>query len=107
MDWHGVQRHFSVSGKEGTVVVATPDIPLVQVNGINTRLWREFLPAHNGTVMAWVMNNYWNTNFPAGQGGLMKYRYSLCFTPGKFNADAAGAFASSIRQPLLASLSVV
>ncbi|MDD5707779.1 MAG: hypothetical protein PHR35_17805 [Kiritimatiellae bacterium] len=101
-DWHSVQHYFAVAGAGGAVVVASPDIPLVQVNGINTGKWQETLPPHNGLVMSWVMNNYWFTNFPAAQGGGLEWRYSLAAIPGAFDPDAAGRFAATVRRGLVA-----
>jgi hypothetical protein len=103
-DWHGIQRYFAVSGAEGTVYVCSPDVPLIQVNGINTGSWLESLPPHNGTVMSYAANNYWNTNFPAGQGGPLTFRYSLFFASGGFDAGTAARFASGVTQPLAANL---
>jgi hypothetical protein len=98
-DWHGLQHYFAVSGPDRTTVVASPDIPLVQVNGINTGKWQETLPPHNGLVMSWVFNNYWFTNFPAAQGGVLEWRYSLCAMPGPFDAGKATRFAAAVRRP--------
>lgn len=105
-DWHSVQHYFAVSDARWTTLVASPDVPLVQVNGINTGLWQEQLPPHNGTVMSWVLNNYWFTNFPARQGGRLDYRYSIAAWPTDFHtaADDATRFAREIRQPLRAVL---
>jgi len=100
-DWHSLQHYFAVERGASSVVVASPDIPLVQVNGINTGKWQETLPEHNGLVMSWVMNNYWFTNFPAAQGGEFVWRYSLRVMPGGFDRDAALRFARTIRQPLV------
>lgn len=101
-DWHSLQHYFAVADADWTTVVASPDVPLVQVNGINTGQWQTALPPHNGTVMSWVMNNYWFTNFPAVQGGTVEYRYSIAAWPGAFDADAAARFAATVRQPLVA-----
>jgi hypothetical protein len=105
-DWHSVQHYFAVADAAWTTVVASPDVPLVQVNGINTGLWQEQLPAHNGTVMSWVLNNYWFTNFPARQGGRLDYRYSIAGWPADFQTAAPQAerFARELRQPLRAVL---
>lgn len=103
-DWHSVQHYFAVSGSEQTVIVASPDIPLVQVNGINTGKWQETLPKPNGLVMSWVMNNYWFTNFPAAQGGKFTWRYSIRAAPGAFDRKSAENFARDVRQPLVATL---
>ncbi len=99
-DWYAIQRYFAVSDDGSTVVVASPDVPLVQVNGINTGRWRAALDPHNGTVVSWVMNNYWFTNWPAYQWGRFSYRYSIACLPGPFEVATAGRFASAIRQPL-------
>jgi alpha-mannosidase len=99
-DWHSLQHYFAVESGERNLVVASPDIPLVQVNGINTGQWQEALPPHNGLVMSWVMNNYWFTNFPAAQGGGFSWRYRLQAFPGAFDERAADRFARALRQPL-------
>ncbi|MFZ4484215.1 MAG: hypothetical protein ACOYOL_09590 [Chthoniobacterales bacterium] len=103
-DWHSIQHYFAVSDAGGTTVVASPDIPLVQVNGINTGKWQETLAPHNGLVMSWVMNNYWFTNFPAAQGGTFEWRYSLQRQSGDFDRALADQFAQEIRLPFVAGL---
>lgn len=100
-DWHSLQEYFAVSGSNGTTVVASPDVPLVQVNGINTGRWQPAVPSHNGIVMSWVMNNYWFTNFPATQWGTVSYRYRIMSYTGAFDATRCQQFAGSMRQPLL------
>ena len=94
-DWHSVQRYFAVNG----VIIASPDVPLVQVNGINTGLWQPTLPPANGVVMSWAMNNYWFTNFPATQSGA-EYRYSIG-TIDDFDPAQAAAFADTVAQGLV------
>jgi alpha-mannosidase len=98
-DWHSVQDYFAVSDADTTVVVASPDVPLVQCGGINTGLWRETLPSPNGLVMSWVMNNYWFTNFPLRQGGQFTFRYALGAFAGPFDAEQAGALGQAVRHP--------
>ncbi len=101
-DWHSVQDYFAVADEDCTVVVATPDVPLVQVNGINTGLWQPELPPANGVVMSWVLNNYWFTNFPASQGGRLRFRYAVRVLSGPFEAETAKRFGQEIRHPLRA-----
>jgi alpha-mannosidase len=98
-DWHSIQHYFAVEDGGRTVVVASPDIPLVQVNGINTGKWQETLSPHNGLLMSWVMNNYWFTNFPAAQGGFT-WRYRVQLVSGGFDPVGADTLAQSVRQPL-------
>ena len=35
------------------------------------------LDPHRGTIFSYVMNNYWHTNYVAGQGGDFTFRYVL------------------------------
>lgn len=99
-DWHSIQHGWLAAGRTGAAAVASPDIPLVQVGGINTGRWLESMPASNGLVMSWVFNNYWFTNFPAAQGGALAWRYSLCALPADEPFAAARAFLDDLRAPL-------
>jgi len=101
-DWHSIQHYFAVADKDFSIVVASPDACLVQVNDINTGKWLGETPPHNGTVMSWVLNNYWLCNFPPSQGGKINFRYSIAAWPEGFKAETAARFATTIRQPLLA-----
>ena len=100
-DWHSIQHYFAVEADDYTTVVASPDVPLVQVNDINTGKWQEKLPPHNGLVMSWVMNNYWYCNFPPTQSGVVTYRYSVQGFPGRFDKQSASRFAAAVRQPMM------
>ncbi len=101
-DWHGIQDWFAVAGGAHTVVVASPDVPLVQVGGINTGQWMERMPPFGGVIMSWVFNNYWFTNFPAEQGGMLEWRYSLTLQRGAFDSSRAREFGLAIRRPPVA-----
>ena len=35
------------------------------------------LGPHRGTIFSYVMNNYWYTNYVAGQGGDFTFRYVI------------------------------
>jgi hypothetical protein len=97
-DWHSVQDWFAVAGSEYAVVVATPDVPLVQCTAINTGRWHQEMPPSNGLVMSWVLNNYWFTNFPVRQGGRITYRYSIALQEGPFDPDHAARFGAHMRR---------
>lgn len=97
-DWHSIQNWFAVAEDDYAVVVASPDVPLVQCGGINTGLWRRTLPASNGLVMSWALNNYWFTNFPVRQGGQVTYAYSITMQDGAFDPARAARFGAEMRQ---------
>lgn len=62
------------------VTLVTLDVPMVQVGDLGSDPivtgWRTRAePA--GTVWSYVMNNYWETNYRAGQDGLVVLRYII------------------------------
>ncbi|WP_183091444.1 hypothetical protein [Streptomyces radicis] len=72
------------------------DAPLFTVGDVVRGTWAETFEATNGTVMSWVMNNYWPTNTPPEQEGSLTLRYA--FTPlGAFDPAAASRFGLETR----------
>jgi len=64
-----------------------PDTPLVTLNDIFRGQWRRTL-APDGTLFAYVLHNYWPTNFAARQGGDFVCRYRLsALAPGGDRAE--------------------
>jgi alpha-mannosidase len=39
--------------------------------------WPMEFGSRKGTIFSYIMNNYWDTNWPAGQGGEVRFRYVL------------------------------
>lgn len=104
-DWFCVQDWLRVrQGRPAMdIVLCSPDAPLVQLQGIQTGKWLKRLPLQNGTVMGYVLNNYWFTNYRAGQGGEFHFRYVI--TSGNRISDArATAVAALASDPLAARL---
>jgi alpha-mannosidase len=57
------------------------DAPLAAFGDINRGKWpREFKPA-TGTIFSYAMNNYWDTNYRAGQSGDFTFRYVVTTSP--------------------------
>jgi hypothetical protein len=77
LDWFTVQHFVEVAGGDATIAWATPDAPLVCFQDINRGKWQKELPRNNGHIYAYVMNNYWFTNYLAGQGGDYSFRFSM------------------------------
>ncbi|WP_181727410.1 polysaccharide lyase family protein [Streptomyces sp. PT12] len=72
------------------------DAPLFTVGDVVRGTWAETFEAANGTVLSWVMNNYWPTNTPPEQEGSLTLRYA--FTPlGAFDPAAASRFGLETR----------
>jgi alpha-mannosidase len=62
-------------GVSGTVMPL--DAGLVTLGDINRGSWPLAFGQRPGTVFSYVMNNYWNTNYRAAQGGAFRFRYVI------------------------------
>jgi alpha-mannosidase len=100
-DWLAAGAWVSVSGADGCVVLACPDAQLWQVGGFNYgRGVQTAAGLNQALLLAWPMNNYWNTNFRAAQPGLVRLRWELaCLT--KFDAADCARFGASAAQPVV------
>jgi alpha-mannosidase len=63
----------------------TPDAPLVTFGDINRGAWPKTFGERPGTIFSYIMNNYWDMNYRAGQGGHFRFRYVMT------SADATSA----------------
>lgn len=74
-EWFSVQHWVSVEqdGVAGTVIPL--DVPLVTLGDINRGEWPAQFGNRPGNIFSYVMNNYWDTNYRAGQGGHFRFRY--------------------------------
>jgi hypothetical protein len=94
------QSWVDVSNDSAGVTVTTPDAPLVEVGGINAESpWMRALP-RTQTFYAYVMNNYWHTNYKAYQDGPVEFRFGI-LPHRAFRADDAVRNGAAAREPLL------
>ena len=99
-----VQRWVDVSNKDYGVTWATVDAPLVEVGAITNDPrggvgWIKKLEPST-TLYSYVMNNYWETNYKAGQEGPTIFRYSIR-PHGPFDSAKAARFGIERSQPLI------
>jgi hypothetical protein len=99
LDWFTVQHFVEVAGKGGAVVWATPDAPLACFQDINRGLWQTCLAMANGHIYGYVFNNYWWTNYRAGQDGELRFRFAIT---SRTDSDLAASarFGAGVSSPL-------
>ena len=95
------QRFIRIADKAHEVTIACPDAPLWQIGGFTYGRFGEpdgRVQRERPTLMAWLTNNYWMTNFVADQGGRLRFRFWLL--PGKRQGiDVAAQTALSYAHP--------
>jgi hypothetical protein len=76
-EWFSVQHWVSVEQDGVSATVFPLDAPLVTLGDINRGEWPEEFGRRSGTIFSYVMNNYWDTNYRAGQGGHFRFHYVI------------------------------
>lgn len=76
LTWAAVQRHATLSTDAATLVVASPDAPLVHPFGAQTETAGRRVLA-DAALGFWVVNNHWDVNFAASQSGTIPFRFHL------------------------------
>jgi len=80
-EWFSVQ-HWVAADEDGVIAALVPvDASLVCLGDIVRGTWPAKFSPRSGTIFSYVMNNYYFTNYAAGQGGDFNFRY--VFTSGK------------------------
>ena len=99
-DWLTVSGYVDVHTADAGVTLACPDSPLVMPGGFNFGK-RQLHVERTGPplLLAWLCNNYWNTNFRATQPGPLRFHYELASHNG-YTAQAAAQIAACARSPL-------
>ncbi len=100
-DWFAVQRWVTVSTGDAAVAWSPLDTPLATFCQMTPGNWLAELPITNGTIFAYAMNNYWFTNYKAGQDGEFVFRF--CLTSDRaIDPQAASHFGESAAAPMRA-----
>ena len=81
LEWFNIQQWMAVRDANLTVGIVPLDAPLASFGDINRGAWPGTFAPKTGTIFSYAMNNYWHTNYRAGQGGDFKFRYTLTSAP--------------------------
>ncbi len=103
-NYMSLERWVDIHGREAGVTFVSVDVPLVQFGAIRTDAivtgWLEHIEP-SATILAYPMNNYWETNYRAVQEGPHEFRFSV--RPYEASSEAeAERFAREVAQPLIA-----
>ena len=80
---------------------AAPNAPMAMAGGFHFGPPLDSVPRNAmPLLLAWPMNNYWNTNFPVVQPGVHRFRYGL-LTHDAFDAEQARAHAAAFANPVI------
>ena len=110
-NYYTVQRWIDVSNDQFGVLWGSWDAPLVELGTIRTDVPQPFSPegwlTHiepTQTILSYVMNNYWETNYRADQEGPTSFTYFILPHRGGYDPVMATRFGLETTRPLIASL---
>lgn len=86
-EWFSVQHRVSAQQNGLSATVMPLDASLVTLGDINRGQWPDHFGTRTGTIFSYVMNNYWDTNYRAGQGGHFRFRYVITSAPATDDAQ--------------------
>jgi hypothetical protein len=77
LEWFSIQKWMAVHDNTMTVGIVPVDAPLASFGDINRGQWPAEFNPKSATLFSYAMNNYWHTNYRAGQGGTFTFRYVI------------------------------
>lgn len=100
-NWFTTESFVSIHTPTRGATLFCPDAPMAMAGSFHFGPPLDTIPrSANPLLLAWPMNNYWNTNFPLVQQGLHKLRYGI-LTHGAFDPEQARVRASAYANPVI------
>lgn len=87
LEWFSIQKWMTVHNSNVAVGIVPVDTSLASFGDINRGEWPEEFQPKTSTIFSYVMNNYWHTDYRAGQGGTFTFRYVMT-SAGRFDPAA-------------------
>jgi hypothetical protein len=101
-DWQAVQGYVSVVNERARVLLSSREALLVQLGGLNLGRFEPVARIERPHVYAWLLNNYWVTNFKASEEGELTWSVVLSSTAATDDPVSAARFGLKESVPLLA-----
>lgn len=107
-NWLSVQRWVDISNDSCGITWNAVETPIIEPGDITgtildgarqSWLWRRYIP-QNQTIVSWVTNNHWETNFPLQQSGIITSHYNILLHNG-YDAVVANRFGMEQMRPLI------
>ncbi len=80
-EWFSIHQWMAVHDADVAVGVVPLDASLASFGDINRGEWPAEFHPRSGTMFSYAMNNYWDTNYRAGQSGEYTFRYTMTSGP--------------------------
>ena len=80
-EWFSVQHWVSAQADGVSTTVMPLDVPLVTLGDIDRGNWPDSFGERPATIFSFAMNNYWEDNYRASQGGSFRFRYVITSAP--------------------------
>jgi alpha-mannosidase len=77
LEWFNIQNWMAVHDSNLAVGIVPLDASLASFGDINRGKWPGEFKPKTGTIFSYAMNNYWHTNYRAGQSGEFVFRYTI------------------------------
>ena len=77
LEWFSVQHWVAADQDNATAALVPVDGHLVTLGDIVRGAWPREFGSRKGSIFSYLMSNYWETNWAAGQGGEYTFRYAI------------------------------
>lgn len=87
-EWFTIQHWMAVHDQNLAVAIVPVDAPMAAFGDVVRGTWPDKFSARSSVLFSYLMNNYWQGNYQAGQAGEFTFRYVLTsanhFSPAAF-----------------------
>ena len=98
LEWFNVQGWMAAHDNNAAVGIVPVDAPLASFGDINRGEWPGVFQPKSGTMFSYLMNNYWHTNYRAGQGGAFTFHFAMT-SSAQLDGDALTHLAAEEMRP--------